>query len=246
MGVAHGKPWIYCRTQMGALCRRRQWNKRWHGSDQVQISPVASPVILHHTVWRTWLFIAYTQIERWFLYQFSLPHLYISLEKVGRMYFLKSGVKGLKRSHSLETPPFPSLKSCPTKEHDPLQMHTSLQHSFQRMKTKAFCGFVARTTKRDTSRASHSDQLCMTWFQINKVHRIKTNFTVRAVRPGSNADLHMSRTKCKFSLNPLAPPKSFLLVFNLVRPDKFGVWPNQANLINLGRPKLSLSYGVWP
>ena len=29
-------------------------------SDQVQISPVASPVIWHHTVWRTWLFIAYS------------------------------------------------------------------------------------------------------------------------------------------------------------------------------------------
>ena len=29
-------------------------------SDQVQISPVASTVILHHTVWRTWLFIAYS------------------------------------------------------------------------------------------------------------------------------------------------------------------------------------------
>ena len=29
-------------------------------SDQVQISPVASPVILYHTVWRTWLFIAYS------------------------------------------------------------------------------------------------------------------------------------------------------------------------------------------
>ena len=29
-------------------------------SDQVRISPVASPVILHHTVWRTWLFIAYS------------------------------------------------------------------------------------------------------------------------------------------------------------------------------------------
>ena len=29
-------------------------------SDQVQISPAASPEILHHTVWRTWLFIAYS------------------------------------------------------------------------------------------------------------------------------------------------------------------------------------------
>ena len=29
-------------------------------SDQDQISPAASPVILHHAVWRTWLFIAYS------------------------------------------------------------------------------------------------------------------------------------------------------------------------------------------
>ena len=28
-------------------------------SDQCQISPAASPQILHHTVWRTWLFITY-------------------------------------------------------------------------------------------------------------------------------------------------------------------------------------------
>ena len=31
--------------------------------------------IIHHTVWRTWLFIAYS-CERWLYYQFSLPHLY--------------------------------------------------------------------------------------------------------------------------------------------------------------------------
>ena len=36
----------------------------------------ASPEILHHTVWRTWLFIVYSY-ERWLYYQFSLPHLYI-------------------------------------------------------------------------------------------------------------------------------------------------------------------------
>ena len=29
-------------------------------SDQCQISPAASPEILHHAVWRTWLFIAYS------------------------------------------------------------------------------------------------------------------------------------------------------------------------------------------
>ena len=41
-------------------------------SDQCQISPVASPEILHHTVWRTWLFIACSD-ARWLYYQLSLP-----------------------------------------------------------------------------------------------------------------------------------------------------------------------------
>ena len=45
-------------------------------SDQDEISPAAPPEILHHTVWRTWLFTAYLD-ERWFQHQFSLPHLYI-------------------------------------------------------------------------------------------------------------------------------------------------------------------------
>ena len=47
-------------------------------SDQFRISPADSPEIFHHTVWRTWLFIAYSD-ERWLYNQFSLPHLYISL-----------------------------------------------------------------------------------------------------------------------------------------------------------------------
>ena len=47
-------------------------------SDQSKNSPAASPAILHHTVWRICLFIACSD-ERWFYYQFSLPHLYISL-----------------------------------------------------------------------------------------------------------------------------------------------------------------------
>ena len=53
----------------------------WHltpKSDQFQISPAASIHILHHTVWRTSLFIAYSD-ERWLYYQFSLLHWYISL-----------------------------------------------------------------------------------------------------------------------------------------------------------------------
>ena len=45
-------------------------------SDQCQISPAASPEILHHTVRRTWLFIAYSD-ERWLYYKFSLHHLCI-------------------------------------------------------------------------------------------------------------------------------------------------------------------------
>ena len=44
-------------------------------SDQCQVSPAASPEILHRTAWRTWLFIAYSD-ERWIYYQFSLLHLY--------------------------------------------------------------------------------------------------------------------------------------------------------------------------
>ena len=72
-------------------------------SDQVQISPAASPEIWHHTVWRTWLFIAYSD-ERWLYYQFSLPHLYIFSIK-GEMYFLISGLKVLRlRSSPRKTP----------------------------------------------------------------------------------------------------------------------------------------------
>ena len=41
--------------------------------DQFQISPAASPAILHHTVWRAWLFIGYSD-ERLFYYRFSLLH----------------------------------------------------------------------------------------------------------------------------------------------------------------------------
>ena len=53
-------------------------------SDQFKICPAASPEILHHTVWITWLFIANSdQILSY--YQFSLPHLYIPVQKVGRM-----------------------------------------------------------------------------------------------------------------------------------------------------------------
>ena len=47
-------------------------------SDRSNNSPAASPAILHHTVWRIWLFIACSD-ERWLHYQFSLCHAYICL-----------------------------------------------------------------------------------------------------------------------------------------------------------------------
>ena len=44
-------------------------------NDRCQISPAASPEILHHTVWRTWLFITYSD-QRWFDYTTN-SHLHI-------------------------------------------------------------------------------------------------------------------------------------------------------------------------
>ena len=39
---------------------RRSLNPFTPKCDQCQLSPAASPAILHNTVWRTWLFIAYS------------------------------------------------------------------------------------------------------------------------------------------------------------------------------------------
>ena len=64
----------------------------------VEFSLAASPEISY-----TWLSIAYSD-ERWLYYQFSLPHIYISLSTFGTMYFLNLGVKGLTPSRSFEHP----------------------------------------------------------------------------------------------------------------------------------------------
>ena len=45
---------------------------------QCQISPAASPDILHHTVWRTWLYIAYSA-ERWLLPCAARQHTILAL-----------------------------------------------------------------------------------------------------------------------------------------------------------------------
>ena len=77
------------------------WTRQWRSfpftfkSDQDQILSSASP-----ETFRTWLFVA-TRIKRGSYYQFSLPHLYISLwESRGSVqYFLNLGVNGLRDDH---------------------------------------------------------------------------------------------------------------------------------------------------
>ena len=63
---------------------------------KVQIFPAASLEILHHTVWRTWVFITYSD-EKWICCQNISPLLYnFSLKgwEWFEMYFFSSGAKG--------------------------------------------------------------------------------------------------------------------------------------------------------
>ena len=79
-----GRVWMWSEVWLWVCWSAWPRFGRWHlvpftpKSHQRQISPSASPKILHHTLWRTWLFIAY-QDEIWLCYQFSLHHLYITL-----------------------------------------------------------------------------------------------------------------------------------------------------------------------
>ena len=55
-------------------------------SDQFQISPAASPEIyLHHTVWRTWLFIVYDEVIILPILTTSLIH--FSMKRLGECTF---------------------------------------------------------------------------------------------------------------------------------------------------------------
>ena len=75
-----GEGWIWCNFVHIFL---HSWKKKTRTffnpftpeSDQCQNSPAASQEIWHHTVWRTWLFIAYSD-EKWLYYKFSLHHSY--------------------------------------------------------------------------------------------------------------------------------------------------------------------------
>ena len=73
--IAHSdERWLYNRLSLHHLYIL--FNPFTPESDQCQISPPAPPEILHHTVRRTWLFIAYSD-ERWLYNRLSLHHLYI-------------------------------------------------------------------------------------------------------------------------------------------------------------------------
>ena len=78
-------------------------------SNQCQISPAASPEILCHSLGITWLFVAYAD-KRWLYYQFSLPHLYISLYQVGECVF-ELGSERVKRVLGGSFKAFPFVQS---------------------------------------------------------------------------------------------------------------------------------------
>ena len=67
-------------------------------SDQCQIPLAASPEILHCTVSQDLAFHSLLMKDE-YATNFSLSHSYIYLIKVGRMYFLNLGVKGLTLPH---------------------------------------------------------------------------------------------------------------------------------------------------
>ena len=80
--------WALEKAPWTSVCCRRRGVKSWKclnpftpKSDQCQISPAASAEILHHAVWRTWLFIAsqmkedYTTTSRYLAYTFFLKML---------------------------------------------------------------------------------------------------------------------------------------------------------------------------
>ena len=66
--------------------------------DQIQISPAASPVILHHTEWKTWLFLAYSD-KKWLYYKFSLHHSYNRFLKGWENTLFELRSERVKRKH---------------------------------------------------------------------------------------------------------------------------------------------------
>ena len=81
--------------------------------------------ISHHTVWRTWLFITFSE-ERWLCCQFSLPHLYISYLKGWENVLLRLGVKGFNQMPNRSNAdwlPWEQYDSSPIRQTYRLQAH---------------------------------------------------------------------------------------------------------------------------
>ena len=87
---------IYCKL----VTHRYQLNPFTPESDQCQNSPAASQEIWHHTVWRTWLFIAYSD-EMWLYYKFSLRHSYNYFLKGWENTLFELNVENQKKSVSV-------------------------------------------------------------------------------------------------------------------------------------------------
>ena len=67
IGVRHDNRWLGSSWYLHKVSSWQRWpysTRVFVESDQVQISHASSPVVLHHTVWRTWLFIAYSDEKR--------------------------------------------------------------------------------------------------------------------------------------------------------------------------------------
>ena len=117
--------------------------------------PQQPPEILHHTVWRTWLFIVYSN-ERWLYHQFSILHLFISLQKVGRMYFFELGSERVKQAKDKREEgnwngkwkPLPSMSSLPNSSGD-----EAFAPRWRRRKARPDTG--EETTRKDQLRAGN-------------------------------------------------------------------------------------------
>ena len=94
------KPWQHIGPQ---CCTTNDYNPFTPKSNQFQIFPAVSPEILHHTVWRMWLCIAYSDWKMIILP--ILPHSYRLGEFTFWTWEWKSQVK-----HKI---PHPKLWSCP-------------------------------------------------------------------------------------------------------------------------------------
>ena len=83
--------WLTLNTKKGLPISTPQFDPFTPKSEQFQMSPSASPEMLYITSPSMNLTFHSFSDDRWSYYQFSLPHLYISLEKSEKTYFWNLG-----------------------------------------------------------------------------------------------------------------------------------------------------------